>query len=376
MAFLGDFGAVISLLKKIYDTNPPLRDFLKNRYSGIFNVESYDDFRKLPILRKSEYSKIQQNNLPFGNLINVKPIKYFQSPGPINNVKILDFEHYRFYKGLKAVGFDESDIVVNSFGYSITPAGEMFDEACRYLNIPVFPLGPTDSKKAAEFVDTFSATAFIGTKSFLIKVADQTKKRSLKKAYLIAEKMTEDDRIYIKKEFGIDAYQGYGVAEVGMIATEVKGEKYMQVDTDAIFVEHIDPGGEEVAELNCYGELVLTFLNDKLPFIRFATGDIVSYENRFLKGVFGRVDSSVKVKGVFIHFWQFEDFCNELGARIRLIVDNMEKNDIILLQVDKNIDNLKEHFKSKFGLSVGGIEIIDSIEKIEVVDKRTNWGKE
>jgi len=375
MAFIGDFGRVLDTLKMIYDCNPPLRDFLKTRYDKIFKVDSYETYKNLTILRKSEYSMLQQKNPPLGGLINKRPIKYFQSPGPINNVKICDFEHYRFYKGLKATGFDETDIVVNSFSYTITPAGEMFDEACRYLNIPIFPLGATDSSKAADFVDTFSATAFIGTKTFLIKTAEQCKKNSLKKAYLIAEKMTEDDRKYIKNHFGIEAYQGYGIAEVGMIATEVKNEKYMWLDIDSMFIEHLEAGSNENANIEDFGELVLTFFNPELPFIRFATGDIVSYENYRLKGVFGRADNSVKVKGVFIHFWQFDEFCNELGCKAKLSVESSEKNDIIILELDKNIENFQEKFKKRFGLSTSEVKLNTEIEKNEIIDKRDSWKK-
>ncbi len=374
MAFIGDFGKVLELLKKIYDKNPNLKDFLINRYSDIFKINDYEDFKKLPILRKSEYSKLQQSNPPFGGLITAKPIKYFQSPGPINNVKMSDFEHFRFYKALKSAGFDENDIVINTFGYTISPAGEMFDEACKFLNIPIFPLGPTDSSKAAEFVDTFGATAFIGTKTFLIKTAEQTKKGTLKKAYLIAEKMTEDDRIYIKNQFGIEAYQGYGIAEVGLIATEGKGYRYMSIDTDCLFVEHLQPNSPEDVDLNEYGELVLTFFDERLPFVRLATGDLVAYENGMLKGVFGRADSSVKVKGVFVHFWQFEEFCNRNGIKGKLIVEPSEKNDIMILEVSEDRAELKDEFKRSFGLTLNSISV-SNVEKNEIIDKR-EWKKE
>lgn len=374
MAFIGDFGRVLDLLKRIYDKNPKLKDFLQKRYSDIFKIDDYNNFRKLPILRKSEYSKLQQTDLPFAGLINSKPLKYFQSPGPINNVKIADFDHYRFHKALKAAGFNENDTVLNTFGYTISPAGDMFDEACRYLNIPVFPLGPTDSAKAAEIVDTFDITAFIGTKTFLIKTAEQTKKNSLKKAYLIAEKLTEDDKLYIKERFGIEAYQGYGIAEVGLIATEGKGYKYMTLDTDALFIEHLQPNSNEEAELHQYGELVLTFFDERLPFVRFATGDLVTYENERLKGVFGRADTSVKVKGVFIHYWQFDEFCNKNNIKAKLIVEPSEKNDIITLEVSEDRAGIKDEFKRSFGLTLGSISV-KQVDKNEIIDKR-EWKKE
>ncbi|MCX8085242.1 MAG: hypothetical protein N3C60_10005 [Calditerrivibrio sp.] len=374
MAFIGDFSNILTLLKKIYDNNKALSEFLKSRYSDIFKIDSYDSYKKLPILRKSDYSNIQRNNPPFGGLIADKPIKIFQSPGPINNVKIEEYHHYRFYKALRYAGFNSSDIVVNTFGYTLTPAGEMFDEACKFLEIPIFPLGPTDSAKAAEIIDTFGATAFIGTKTFLLKVAEQTKRKTLKKAYLIAEKITEEDRKYIANSFGIEAYQGYGIAEVGLIATEERGKKYMLLDTDALFVEHLEPNDNNETDLEEYGELVLTFLDERLPFLRFATGDIVSYEGTRLKGVFGRADSSIKVKGVFVHYWQFEEFCAHLGIKGRLIVEPSDKSDIIILEMSTSSEDAIEEFKRRFGLRVNGTKVSE-IEKNEIIDKR-EWKKE
>ncbi|MEF3255446.1 MAG: hypothetical protein K6348_07805 [Deferribacterales bacterium] len=369
MAFIGDFDKVLELFKYIYDHNRGLYEFILKRGVDLLKVKSYDDFRKIKILKKSELSLLHNQNPPFGGLIQVKPLKLYQSPGPINNVKLEDYHHYRFYKALKMCGFNSDDLVVNSFGYTITPAGEMFDEGCRYLNIPVFPLGPVTSEKSAEIVDTFSATGFIGTKTFLMKTLEHCKKGSLKKAYLIAEKMTEDDRRFFKDRYGIDAYQGYGTAEVGLIATEGIGFNFMQIDKEKIFIEHLDPNTEESTPLFDYGEAVVTFLDYRLPFIRLATGDLVAYEGEHLKGVFGRTDSSVKVKGVFIHYWEFESFCNEIGIKGELLVEHSLKNDIINLRVSGVTPDLKEKFKKRFGLNIN--EIFEgNVESNKIIDGR------
>ncbi|MCA1926885.1 MAG: hypothetical protein LDL13_03255 [Calditerrivibrio sp.] len=372
MAFVGNFEKVLGLLKNIYDNNRFLYEFLYKKGIDILNINSYDDFLKVPLLRKSDLSKMQIELPPFAGFVYSKPVKIFQSPGPINNVKLEDYEQYRFYKALQSAGFNSDDIVVNSFGYTVSPAGDMFDEACRYLNIPVFPLGPTPSEKAAEIVDTFSATAFIGTKTFLIKTAELCKKKTLRKAYLIAEKMSEDDRKKIKDLFGIDAFQGYGTAEVGLIATEGLGFSHMKIDTEKIFIEHLDPNNCNPTDLEDYGEAVVTFIDHRLPFIRLATGDLVSYEGSFLTGVYGRVDSSVKVKGVFIHYWDFENFCNENDMKCKMKIEHSDKNDIINIEISRGVDNFEGKFKKRFGLTVNNVSIVSNLDKNEVSDLR-NW---
>ena len=382
MAFIGSFEALKDFINK--NTEHPMVKFLFER-SGVKpqDVQTYEDFLKITPFSKRELSLVQDGTVPYSSLIHHASVtKIFQSPGPLVNVKGAEFHHYRFYKALETAGFDITDTVLNTFSYHISPAGEMFDEALRYLGCPVVPSGPVESGKAAELVMMSFATGFIGTKTFLLKVLRQLgENNSINKAYLIAEKVTSDDVKMFKDDFGVDVYQGYGTAEVGLIASECSVKDGWHVDIESLFVEIIDPHTGEPADEGVQGEVVVSFMNETTPFIRLALGDISNTmtgicpcgdDTGRLEGLFGRVDMSVKVKGCFVHFWQVESFFSELGVKGRLVVEAADGADRLKIETDKEVTDIKEKFKKQFGLTVTEAQTAD-VGETEVVDNRENY---
>ncbi|NLC71082.1 MAG: phenylacetate--CoA ligase [Desulfuromonadaceae bacterium] len=377
MAFIGSFARLTDSLRE--NRKHPLQRFLLKR-SGLTpeDIQSYEDFIRIHPFTKGELSRLQVQNPPFGGLIDTSCVtKIFQSPGPIYNVKGESCNHYRFHKALMMAGIAAGDIVLNTFSYHLSPAGEMFDEALAKIGAVTFPLGPTDSEKAAGIANAVGATAFIGTRSYLLKVLEALGGgHSIRKAYLIAEKLTEADRTMFEKDFGVAAFQGYGIAEIGLIATEDSQRDGLMVDTDTLFVEFVEPGGGTPVNPGATGEVVITFFNPATPFVRLATGDLsVIHAQRpeCLAGLFGRADSSVKAKGVFIHFWQFETLCEKLQTKAKLIVESDAKGiDRLLLKIATARDReaVAVAFKKAIGLSLSLVTVDDTIEKNEILDKR------
>ncbi|MBN2428232.1 MAG: hypothetical protein JXK94_07850 [Deltaproteobacteria bacterium] len=379
MAFIGEFQAVLDQLHK--NREEPLQQFfLKRSNMSLEDIRSYEDFIRIKPFTKGELSQLQTENPPFAGLIDKGRIsKIFQSPGPIYNVKGEAFTYYRFHKALEMAGFGAGDIVLNTFSYHLSPAGEMFDDALLKIGAVTFPLGPTGSDKAAELAAAIGATAFIGTRTFLLKTLEHLQGRhQIKKAYLIAEKLTEADRLMFQQDFAVAAFQGYGTAEVGLIATEDSRQDGMVVDGEAIFLEIVEPGSGTPVPGDATGEAIVTFLNSTTPYLRLATGDLSRIHPErpeCIAGIFGRADSSVKVKGVFVHFWQFESLCQRLEIKARLVVESATKGtDRIVLLVAEAADEkkLSAEFKQTFGLTLGQIKVDGTIEKSEITDNRTH----
>ena len=170
MAFLGNLRKLLSFINDGIE-NPEIIKFLKRRGLKDGPVNSYEDFCRIKPLSKFELSQMQQQNPPFAGLVEMEIIsKIYISPGPIFNPKTAEFNHYRFHKALSKAGFNKSDVVFNAFSYNMSPAGDMFDEAARYLGAAVIPAGPTDSQKAGEIIAQTGATAFTGTRTFLFNI--------------------------------------------------------------------------------------------------------------------------------------------------------------------------------------------------------------
>jgi len=127
--------------------------------------------------------------------------------------------------------------------------------------------------------------------------------------------------------------------------------------------------------------VVVTFLNPVTPFLRLATGDlslIHPERPQCLAGLFGRADSSVKAKGVFIHFWQFDKLCRQLDIKARLTVESDDKGiDRLLLKTDKRVDGeaVAATFKKILGLSLSQATLDGTIDSNEIVDQRTRLEK-
>src|SRR4029077_11743246 len=114
------------------------------------------------------------------------------------------------------------------------------------------------------------------------------------------------------KQRGIDTYQCYATADLGVIAYESQALEGMVVD-EGVIVEIVRPGTGDpvpVGEVGEVGEVVVTSFNRDYPMIRLATGDLSAVlpgtspcgrTNARIKGWMGRADQTAKVKGMFVH---------------------------------------------------------------------------
>src|SRR5262249_5329721 len=108
---------------------------------------------------------------------------------------------------------------------------------------------------------------------------------------------------------GIQGYQSYGTADLGLIAYETEAREGLVVD-EGVIVEIVRPGTGDPVRAGEVGEVVVTTLTSEYPLIRFATGDLSAVlpaispcgrTNMRIKGWMGRADQTTKVKGMFVH---------------------------------------------------------------------------
>src|SRR6202047_1140638 len=146
------------------------------------------------------------------------------------------------------------------------------------------------------------------------------------------------------KSRGVDAYQAFGTADLGLIAFETQARDGMVVNEDLI-LEIVRPGtGDPVAEGDV-GEIVVTSLDLHHPWIRLALGDLTAAlpgkspcgrSNMRIRGWMGRADQTAKVKGMFVRPEQIAEIGNrhpELG-RLRLVVTRKGEADVMTLKAE------------------------------------------
>jgi phenylacetate-CoA ligase len=315
------------------------------------DIKSRADLARLPVLRKHQLLELQKERLPFGGLA-ATPLaglgRVFSSPGPIYDPEGKSADWWRFGRSLHAAGFRAGDLVHNTFAYHFTPAGFMLDGAARKLGCPVFPAGVGQTELQVQTIADLKPTGYTGTPSFLKIILDKADEMkldvsSLKKAVVSGEAFFPAQK-QACAERGIDAYQAYASADLGLIAYETAGREGLVLDEELI-LEIVRPGTGEVIPNGEVGEVVITSFNPDYPLIRFGTGDLSAIlpgvspcgrTNVRIKGWMGRADQTTKVKGMFVHPEQVAAVLKRHPEidRARLVVTNPDGADVMTLHCE------------------------------------------
>src|SRR5689334_19288302 len=236
----------------------------------------------LPVLRKSELPALPKAALPFGGCV-VPPAgsfaRLFTSPGPIFEPEGRQADPWRGARALFAAGFRAGDIVLNTFSYHLTPGGFIIDSSARALGCAVIPAGPGNTEQQFELIEAYRPIGYCGTPDFLkilidAAIAAGRDVASIKRALVSGAAFPPSLQQEIRSR-GIDAYQAFGTADLGMVAFETLARDGMVVNEDLI-LEIVKPGtGEPVAEGDV-GEIVVTSLVSEHPWIRLALGDLTA----------------------------------------------------------------------------------------------------
>ncbi len=317
-------------------------------------VTSRDALAALPVLRKARLMELQAEDPPFGGFVAAEALKHgrvFMSPGPIWEPQGLGADPWGGARSLHAAGLAAEDIVINCFGYHLTPGGFILDEAARALGCTVYPAGPGNSEAHAQAIAALGVTAYVGTPDFLKVIVDKAAETgadvsSLSKALVSGGALFPS----LREEYatrGISVVQSYATADVGVIAYETMtggGVNPGMVVNEDILVEIVRPGTGDPVSDGEVGEVVVTTLNPAYPLVRFGSGDLSAVlagaspcgrTNMRLKGWMGRADQRTKVKGMFVDPVQVDRIVKAHAGidRARLVVDREGEQDVMVLQV-------------------------------------------
>tara|TARA_B100000686_G_scaffold345035_1_gene428817 strand:+ start:19808 stop:21028 length:1221 start_codon:yes stop_codon:yes gene_type:complete len=323
-------------------------------YEEIINKESLG---KLPIIRKSLLSNLQNDILPFGGLTTIEANQFkniFVSPGPIYEPGG-DNDFWRMSRAMKAAGFKKGEILYNTFSYHLTPAGQMMEQGGEKIGMCVIPGGIGNTEQQLSAIQKLRPDRYVGTPSFLKMILDLSIEKSIDisflKTGLVGGEACPPSLTNKLKELGCSVLQSYGTADLGLVAYETWDSEGMFCDEDVI-VEIVRPGSEEVLQEGEVGELVVTTLNKDYPLFRFATGDlsaVISEKSNCgrtamrIKGWMGRADQTTKVRGMFVRPEQVAKIVksNKEINKARLVVGNVDHKDTLKLLVETSNDNAK-----------------------------------
>lgn len=339
------------LLARAWQKAPGVRRRLERAGLTPRDLRAPDDLARLPVIKKSEMPDLQKGDPPFGGFCTV-PVsrlrKIFVSPGPIFEPMGPDVSAWHAETCLYAGGFRAGDIVLDTFLYQLVPAAHELDEALNTIGCAVVPTGVGNTDSQVTTALAVRATGYVGTPSFLMTILNRAKEMGvgrlpLEVAQVGAEPFPESLRRQFENDFGIMARQGFGTADLGLVAYECAEANGMHLVEDAI-VQVCDPQSGEPLPHGQIGEIVATVNNATYPMLRFGTGDLTILTDEPCRcgrtsgrmlGWRGRADEVTKVRGMFIHPRQADEVVAKVHGveRWQVVVGRDGHNDTLTLRV-------------------------------------------
>ncbi len=341
-----------ALVKHAWERAPGVRRRMEAAGLRPKDLTSLEALSRFPVLKKSALPDLQKADPPFGGFCTVpmrKVRKVFVSPGPIFEPMGPEAGGWHAEVGLYAGGFRPGDIVLNTYAYHLTPAAHMIDEALTLIGCTVIPTGVGNTDTQVTVARDVGATAYLGTPSFLMMILKRAEEMGvgrlpLQVAQVSAEALPESLRRTFEEQYGIMTRQGFGTADLGMVAYECREKSGMHLVDDAI-IQVCDPQSGEPLPNGQIGELVVTVNHRAYPMIRFGTGDLTILDDsrcpcgrtsaRML-GWRGRADEVTKVRGMFIHPRQVDEAAARVAgiARHQVIVTRKDHQDVLRFRVE------------------------------------------
>jgi phenylacetate-CoA ligase len=334
---------------------PAFAEILKDIHAA--NITSRAALAKLPVIRKYELLEKQKISRAAGGSVfgGFSAVRYgrqmprvFSSPGPLYEPEGSRADYWRMARAIAAAGFKSGELIHNCFSYHFTPAGSMMETGAHALGCTVFPGGIGQTEQQVQTMAELAPAGYIGTPSFLKIILEKATEMgvalpSVKKALVSGEAFPPSLRDWMT-ERGVNAYQCYATADVGLIAYETSARQGLVID-EGVIVEIVRPGTGDPVPEGEVGELVITSLNPDYPLIRFGTGDLSAIlsghcptgrTNQRIKGWMGRADQTTKVRGMFVHPGQVAEVVKRFPSalRARLVVQGEMANDSMALHVE------------------------------------------
>jgi phenylacetate-CoA ligase len=342
------FARLRLLLDNALTGAPALRQQLKG--VAIEALSNRSALQKVPVIRKGDLLSLQAGNPPFAGLAAVGPgalKRLLVSPGPIFDPEGHGNDWWGSARAFFAAGMRAQDIVHNAFSYHLTPGGHIMESGAHALGCAVIPAGVGNTDQQVEAIAVLKPSGYVGTPDFLKILLDRMAAANIANPFKRAVVSGAAFPASLQQEIasaGVDAFQAYATAELGVVAYETPARSGLVVN-EGLLVEIVRPGTNEAVADGDVGEVVVTRLNAEYPLLRFGTGDLscilpgasaCGRTNLRLAGWMGRADQRTKVKGMFVDPAQIAAIAKKFPdlGRLRLIVTRAAEQDAMVLKAE------------------------------------------
>jgi phenylacetate-CoA ligase len=298
------------------------------RAAGLARAEdlsSWEDFRRLPLLRKTDLVEDQAAHPPFGTNLTYpldRYVRVHQTSGtsgqPIRWLETQaswDWWAHCWGFVLAGAGIRPGDRVYFPFSFGLFVGFWAGFEGARALGALAIPGGGQDSVTRLSAMQALGATALVCTPSYALHLVETARERGLDPSKLGVRVTVHAGepgagipsvRARIEAGWGARAFDHAGMTEVGAYGYECAEQAGLHVNESEFIVEVLDPATLAPSQ---EGELVLTNLGRMgSPVVRYRTGDRVRLTEapcacgrtfrRLEGGILGRLDDMLIIRGV------------------------------------------------------------------------------
>lgn len=360
----------------------------------IHEVHSPEDFKKLPFSEKKDLRDAYPLGLmtaPEEDIVRIhsssgttgKPVIIPYTAKDVNDWAI------QFARCFEMAGVTKKDRVQITPGYGLWTAGIGFQAGCEKLGAMAIPMGPGNTDKQLEMMQSLKSTVICSTSSYALLLAEEIEKRGikdkihLKKGVIGSERWSQKMRDKISSSLGIELYDIYGLTEIygPGIGINCKYNCGMHYWDDYIYIEIIDPKTGENVPDGEIGEIVITTLvKEGAPLIRYRTHDI----SRIIPGecacgskfpridtIQGRTDDMMKIKGVNVFPSQIEEIIADfdgISSEYQIRISHLDGRDTMRIYVEavsgrENFEELSHEIASTVKSKIGFTPIVKVVEE-------------
>lgn len=290
---------------------------------------------------------------------------------------------------VRRCGLSAADKCLVVFSYHMLAGGWLFHEGLTRLGAAVLALGPADAAQTVEIAQTYGFNVLVSNPSFARKLGEAGGRFDKLIAAGEPFSAVPGYRESVEQALDCEAYDAYGLSETGVVAAETVAKDGLHSVAEAAVLEVLDPQTLQAVASGEKGELVVTSLTrEGMPILRFRTGDLTLKGERegdlvLPRGVFGRTDTMVKIKGVKVYPKEllfllaatpglnFRNYQLELSSR-------PDGTDQVVLHVEREANSdaavdtaeLGQRIRNATGVGMNEIRLESSVTGDLVMDRR------
>ncbi|WP_227378133.1 phenylacetate--CoA ligase family protein [Haladaptatus halobius] len=387
-----------------YDNSEFYREFYADVDINPRDITSFEEFEQLPILRSEDIKQEQKKHPPFGRFLCIDEediARVYGTSGTTGQPKVFgigeeDWNRIGEWHAqiLWSVGIrpDDRIIITSPFIQYLGSWGAL--AGVDHIGCTTFPFGAGmegQTQQAVEWISNLQPDALYGTPSYALYLGETAKENgyipaedfSFKVMFFSGEPGASipSTRQEIETMFDCEVIDQGSMAEMTPWMSNSGCQHLdngMHVWNDIVYTELLDPSTEAHLEYGEEGVPTYTHLErTSQPMIRYWSGDITMWERHdetgcdcgrtyptLPKGVYGRVDDMLVVRGKNIFPSEIEDQLHALddfGDEFRIVVEKegaldslqlvVEIADNTVTSVDEFHDVVRTAIKSEVGVT-------------------------